>query len=234
MNPPLETLEKAIGYTFRNRRLLRLALVHPSFRHEAGRAADNQRLEFLGDAALGMVAAARLYRRFPKIPEGELTRLRSGIASELHLAGVGRRWSLGEHLRLGKGERSSGGAQRASVLADAVEAVLGAACLDGDLAAVEQIFRRHFWPAILAGHREEHVNPKGTLQERIQKQGQPPPSYHVHAEHGPAHQPHYEVEVRAGGKIIGRGAGPNKREAEKAAAGDALAQLGAKTSSPHE
>ena len=221
---PYRALERALGYRFRRKRWLEQAITHPSFSHEQPeRVPDNQRMEFLGDAALGLVAAARLFESNPSAAEGTLTKMRSLITSTKALAEVAQRIDLGAHLRLGRGEERGGGRIRASILADAFEAVLGAAYLDGGVKAVEKIFRTLFSPGLEATasvHRRE--NPKGALQEWSQRGGTGMPHYHVIHEEGPPHQRIYTVEVRVAGEVRGTGAGPTKRDAETQAAIQAL------------
>lgn len=224
---PYRTLEKEIGYTFRRRSLLEVALTHPSFRYEARASLpDNQRLEFLGDAALGIAAAAHMYRAYPEYEEGELTRLRSIVASMRALADIASGIHLGDYLRLGRGESQSGGQRRASNLADALEAVLGAAFLDGGLPAIHRIFRKLFQPRLAALALQGSTdNPKGALQEWSQARELGNPRYRVVHETGPAHAPTYTVEVSVHGRVLAIGCGANKREAESAAAASALPHL---------
>lgn len=223
---PYKTLEKAIGYKFRRRKRLEQALTHPSYRHELDPTQpDNQRLEFLGDAALGLVSAAMLYDAYPDAPEGELTRLRSLLTSTKALAQVANRVGLGLFLRLGKGELLSGGRDRPSMLADALEAVIGAAFLDGGWKAVQRIGKALFHPEL---HDLRRIawsdNPKGELQEWAQARSAGNPRYVVLKEEGPPHQRRYTVEVRIGGQAAGTGHGPNKRDAESQAALDAISK----------
>ena len=146
---PHRALERKLGYAFRSRVLLATALMHRSHRYEAtGIDADNQRLEFLGDSAFGLVATEYLFKAHETLQEGSLTCLRSRLTSGKALAQIGRSIGLGEYLKLGKGERMSGGQQRASNITDAMEAILGAAYLDRGLKAVEKIFLKLFIPLI--------------------------------------------------------------------------------------
>lgn len=223
---PYRSLERKIGYRFWRRRRLEQALTHPSYRHELGLDhEDNQRLEFLGDAALGLAAAAVLYEAHPDSTEGDMTKLRSLLTSTKALASVAQHIQLGDYLRLGKGEQLSGGRQRPSILADALEAVIGAAYVDGGARAVQAIFRTLFLPLLhdvaVAGQLE---NPKGLLQEWAQREHNRNPRYQVVQEDGPAHQRQYVMAVLVGDRECGRGSGTNKREAETAAALDALAR----------
>ena len=223
---PYRALFQALGYRIK-RRLMEQALTHPSFSHEQDAGApDNQRLEFLGDAALGLAAAEALYERHPDAPEGDLTRLRSLVTSTKGLARIAIRINLGEYLRLGRGELNSGGRDRPTILADALEAVIGAAYQDGGMRAVRKIFRRIFLSELPdVGITDLGENPKGRLQEWAQGQGAGNPRYVVTKEEGPAHQRHYTVEARVRDAVIGVGHGPNKREAEIEAAAAALRDM---------
>ncbi len=224
---PYKKLEHALGYRFRKRRLLEQAITHPSFAHEQTDATpDNQRLEFLGDAALGLVAAALLYRNQPDAPEGMLTKMRSLLSSTKALADIARDAELGDHLRLGRGEDRGGGRIRPTILADALEAVIGAAFLDGGLRAVERIFHTLFEPRMtdIAGS-PWHDNPKGELQEWSQRRGSGAPHYRLIREEGPPHQRTFTVSVAVGGDVLAEGSGATKREAETQAALNALIHL---------
>ncbi len=223
---PYRELEKALGYKFSRRARLELALTHPSFRHEAlDLKEDNQRLEFLGDAVLGMVVADYLVATHKQHAEGELTRLRSQIASTQPLAKIAREIGLGAMLRLGRGESQNGGSQRAGNLADALESVIGAAYLDGGLKAVQKIFKKLFVPPLEQIEGGDGENPKGALQELCQKFWKLNPDYRVVSAVGPAHDRTYTIEALVRGQIYGHGTGPSKRAAESAAATAALARL---------
>lgn len=220
---PLAGLERRLGYKFRSRDLLANALVHRSFRFENQDVDwDNQRLEFLGDAVLGLIAAARVYMSSPG-DEGELTALRSQFASGRALAQVAAVIGIGTELKVGKGEERSGGRKRPSNLADAFEAVIGAAYLDGGLKAAEQVFDKAFGrrgkrPA--ASPADE--NPKGRLQTFSQQRWGCAPAYRIVAEDGPSHCRTFTAEVLLDGAVAGRGRGKTKREAESMAAERAL------------
>jgi ribonuclease-3 len=223
MRNPYRAFERALGYRFRRRRRLEAALTHRSFVHESGEPVeDNQRLEFLGDAALGLVAAHHLHEADPNLQEGDLTRLRSRIASTKALGVVAAHLGIGPLLRLGKGEDMTGGQHRLSNLCDALEAILGAAFLDGGLKAVQKIFRKHFVPLLDAADHQVVDNPKGALQEWAQRHALGIPRYVVVREEGPAHARTFTVEIRLRDRAIGTGRGTNKREAEQDAAFDAL------------
>ena len=216
-----KTLEKRIKYRFKKPALLEAALTHPSFRYENPDAtADNQRLEFLGDAVLGLLAADVLMARNPQAAEGELTKLKSAVTSGTALAAKARLIGLGEHLRLGKGEAASGGADRGSNLEDALEALLGAIWLDGGLKAARKFFENTIFQTT---ENSEPVidNPKGMLQEYAQKKGYPVPDYQVLEASGPDHARRYCVEVTVSTYAF-RGEGTSRREAEKMAAEKAV------------
>ena len=233
-----KTLEKKLGYRFRRRHYLEAALTHPSYRHENdGVDEDNQRLEFLGDAALGLVTAADLYHRFDKEPEGVLTDLRSRLANRDTLAHIGHELELGPLLRLGRGEERSGGRERASTLTDATEALIGAAYLDGGYKAVERIYRK-LWNSQREDDTAEeraqqkphatvlrNANPKGKLQEYCQKKWKVSPEYQILSETGPSHARHYEVVAVIRDQPCGVGRGSNKRSAEIDAARATLNQF---------
>jgi len=224
---PYSGLEKALGYRFRRTLLIEKALLHRSFRFEnRGIAADNQRLEFLGDAVLGFVTAAYLYDKFQDEREGFLTSLRSQITSGRALVGVARSIGLGAHIKMGKGEEQSGGRKRPSNLADALEAVIGAAYLDGGMKAVDKIFKRLFIPRLdsFSGDVWEG-NPKGKLQEYSQRTWRSSPRYHVIRQEGPSHATIFTVEVLLSNGTTGKGKGGNKQNAEARAAIDALEKL---------
>ncbi len=226
-NNPYRVLERSLGYRFRDRSLLEQALIHPSYRYETdGVDADNQRLEFLGDAVLGMLTAAYLFEAHPDKPEGELTSLRSQVTSGRALAAIGMEIGVGEYLKIGRGEERSGGRNRASNITDAVEALIGAAWRDGGMKAAEKVIRRLVLPAV-AGLDSDGAaaNPKGRLQEVAQARWKQSPVYTLIATEGPAHEASFTVDVRLpdGGCWTGQGQG--KRAAETAAARAALESI---------
>lgn len=224
MANPYKKLERALGYGFRRRRFLETALTHRSYRYEtADVAVDNQRLEFLGDAAIGLVTGSYLYDTFPDFDEGDMTRVRSRLTNGKTLARIAASIDLGAYLRLGHGEEQSGGRHRASNLTDAMEAVLGAAYLDGGLKGVTKIFRRLFaQEAESAAHGRHHDNPKGALQEICQRQWGCGPRYKTVREEGPPHSRIFTVQALINGKVAGTGRAHNKRDAEMEAAREAL------------
>lgn len=203
--------------------LLAQALRHPSYRAEAG-GEDNQRLEFLGDAVLGLLAAKHFYAARPGAGEGELTDARSRLAREATLARAARGLGLGGKLALGAGEEKQGGREKDAILADAFEAVLGAVWLAEGMAGAEEAFAA--WLLPYAAEAEESCdNPKGALQEALQKAGREIPAYEVEAATGPAHARRWKVAVSCGGEKLAEGEGENKKAAEAAAARAALAVL---------
>lgn len=230
MKPDYRQIEKAIGYRFRKRSLLELALTHPSYRYEhADVEGDNQRLEYLGDAALSLVCAEHLYLTQPDAREGDLSKLRSRLTQDRALAGIGTAIGIGPFLRMGRGEHMNGGAQRASNLADALEAIIGAAWIDGGARAVSRIFRNVFVPQLDEPVPTENAgNPKGELQERVQRRGGAVPVYETIDTAGPEHDRTFTVEVTVDGKKWAASAG-SKREAERQAALQALLALNAET-----
>lgn len=221
----LQALERRLGHRFRDRDRLETALTHRSYRFETpGVGADNQRLEFLGDAALALAAAARLFQRHPEFREGRLTEARSRMIRGESLAGAARVLGLGPLLRLGRGERLAGGAERGTTLEDAMEAVMGAVFLDGGWPALRRVFDRVF-PENSNGDPEEAgpaPNPKGDLQKYCQDRWKSPPVYPVLSETGPAHRRRFVVEARAGDRALARGEGASRREAETEAARHAM------------
>jgi len=224
---PYRELEKRLGYKFGERELLEMALMHRSYRYEAKDvAADNQRLEFLGDAVAGFLAAAHLYRMNRDGDEGTLTELRSRVTSGKALASIAREIGLGEFIRLGKGEERAGGREREALLADGLEAVIGAAYLDGGVKAAEKIVAKLLIPLLGAvPYQEWEENPKGKLQELSQRLYGRGPEYRCVSEVGPAHQKHFVVEAIVGGAKLGIGEGASKRAAETVAATAAVRKL---------
>ncbi len=230
--PPLQQhpLEQKLGIRFRDPGLLEQALVHPSFSNERtldqGPADSYERLEFLGDSVLGACVAWDLFHRCPHLTEGELTRLRSLLVQGPTLALVARRFDLGLHLMLGKGEAATGGHDRDSILAAAFEAVVGAIWIDAGFDAA----RRFVSDAL--GKETDHLlsagipqDPKSRLQEVVQQMSKAPPHYQLVSAEGPDHAKSFEVEVLMNGEVMGRGRGTRKLDAEKEAALQALGNL---------
>jgi ribonuclease-3 len=219
----LERLERQLGLEFGNRKLLQQALIHPSFSGENPEQVDNQRLEFLGDAVIGLIVSAHLYRAHPTFPEGTLTNLRSKIVRKEALAQIARSLQLGQFLSLGRGKISEEGPSNPAILADAMEALVGAIFLDRGLDVVEE-FLMPLVENLQLTSRSSGLDkdPKTTLQELCQERWQLTPQYRTVAEEGPDHAKEFTVEVVIGAKTAGRGIGPNRQEAEMAAALEAL------------
>lgn len=222
----MESLEKKLQYTFTNRELLSEALNHSSYanEHRSTGISSNERLEFLGDSVLGFVTAEFLFRMYPQLPEGDLTRMRAALVCEQSLYEVARMLELGQYLKLGKGEEAGGGRERQSILADAVEAVFAAVYLDGGMEQIRSLIHRVLLSRAPAA--EERKDYKTTLQEIVQRRIGQQLTYHMMEESGPDHNKTFVFEVRLNGEPIGRGGGHSKKEAEQAAARDALAKQG--------
>jgi ribonuclease-3 len=220
----MDSLETRIGYHFTSPDLLRQALTHPSIAYESQRSQpDNQRLEYLGDAVIQLILTDELYHLFPQFNEGTLTKLRSRLVSRDALHGFAESIDLGSDLLLGKGEESSGGRERPSNLSDALEAVAGAVYLDGGFEVARDFVLTNFRSFIeeIARTPEER-NPKGELQENLQSIGPSSPSYEIVSQEGPDHEKSFVAEVTWEGVKLGVGAGSSKKEAEIAAATEAL------------
>ena len=217
-----EPLEAATGYRFKDPGLLKLALSHKSYASESGSGADNERLEFLGDSVLAAVVAHQLYVEYPGEPEGTLSKKKSMLVSRPSLAAWAEEIGLGAHLYLGVGEESTGGRARQSLLANALEALIGAMYLDGGYAAAAAFVGE--WCARKHGSLSE-TDYKSRLQELLQKTHKSPPTYELASAAGPDHDKTFAVMVRIGPRELGRGSGKNKKEAEQAAARDALSRI---------
>lgn len=227
MKNPYRILEHSIGYRFKKKTMLERALTHPSFRYENAKTVDdNQRLEYLGDAVLSLISAEYLFNNNPTAREGDMSKLRSRLTEDRKLAQIGRSIKLGDFLMLGRGEEKNGGARRASNLADAVEAVIGAAWIDGGARAVNKIFKKLFLPELngLENDASNPGNPKGELQEYAQSHRFDIPVYKTIETAGPEHARIFTLEVAACGKTWRASAG-SKREAERLAACQAMEEL---------
>ena len=225
--PDLIALQEKLGYVFREAALLHLALTHPSIAHETEKMVPhNQRLEFLGDAVLGLVLTDELYARFPDVGEGSLTKGRAQLVNTHSLAEQSRRLAIGEFLIMSKGELAHGGPARTSALADAFEAVTGAIYLDGGIEAARgfllRCFRDDFGEFMALPNLS---NPKGELQEKVQANSNEAPRYVITSANGPDHDRNFECAVFHAGRELARGLGKSKRHAECAAALAALIAL---------
>ncbi|MBI3552794.1 MAG: ribonuclease III [Elusimicrobia bacterium] len=215
----LKPLEDLTGYRFKNPDLLKEALSHKSFASESKSGIYNERLEFLGDSILAAVVAHQLYEAYPRDDEGSLSKKKAMLVSRPSLAHWAAELELGSYLFLGVGEENSGGRVRQSLLSNALEALIGAIYLDGGYPAAERFIRR--WCSVRHGNLEE-TDYKSRLQEVLQKKFKVPPSYETTEAEGPDHDKTFRVAVRLGKKALGKGEGKTKKEAEQAAARDAL------------
>ncbi|MCF6266819.1 MAG: ribonuclease III [Desulfuromusa sp.] len=220
----LERLERTLGYVFTDRQLLLQALTHKSFSNEQTEfVPHNERLEFLGDAVLELAISDWVYCRYPDIPEGGLTRIRAEVVSEKGLSEISRKLEIGAGLRLGKGEQRSGGHEKSSLLADALEALLGAIYRDGGFAAASGVIDRAFSAVIEASALLRYGSDyKTCLQERLQAQHGVLPEYLLAQVSGPDHERIFSMEVYFSGKLLGKGSGSSKKNAEQKAAAVAL------------
>jgi ribonuclease III len=233
-----DALEEQLGYKFTSRALLDRALTHSSAVPElktlgiedAGSAIlpkDNERLEFLGDAVLQLLASEYLLSTFPEWSEGQLSKSRARIVNAGSLEAAARRLRLGEHLRLGRGEEKTGGREKQTLLADAFEAVVAGIYLDAGLGPAREVLRRLLFEQALEerGERISESDRKSALQEFLQGRGRAPAEYRLAAESGPDHQKVFSIEVWVGGECMATGEGSTKKEAEQRAARSAMEQL---------
>jgi ribonuclease-3 len=232
--PDLHSVQERLGYTFRDEALLTLALTHPSVAHEQeANVLHNQRLEFLGDAVLGLVLTRELYEKFPEFGEGPLTKARAQLVNRRTLSEQARRLELGQHLIMSRGELTHGGRERESALADAFEAVVGGILMDGGYAPACEFVLRCFRDAFGEFKSIPNLhNPKGELQEMLQARSNVPPRYEITSSTGPDHDRSFECAVLHEGRELGRGSGKSKRAAESEAALVALMTLRAERHQP--
>lgn len=224
----MQHLQDNLDYRFADNTSLVEALTHKSYSNEQpGKLiACNERLEFLGDAVLDLVVSRYMFRRFPDAQEGELTRIRAEVVSEKGLAVVARRLQLGLYLRLGRGEERSGGRDKDSLVANALEALLGAVFCDGGFQPVCVLIEKLFAASIAeAAQRKYGLDHKTHLQEITQARYAQIPEYILVCEDGPEHRRHYTIEARLGDKTLGRGQGTTKKKAEQQAALVAISRL---------
>lgn len=223
----MEELQQELRYTFEDPSLLETALTHSSYANEVkGPVKCNERLEFLGDAVLSIVVSDFIFKNCPKLPEGELTKLRASLVCEKALAGYAQSIHLGDYLKLSRGEHHSGGAQRPSILADAFEAVIAAIYLDGGMESARRHILRFVEPDIKSPKPRKFKDYKTTLQEIVQRNPEERLNYVLVGESGPDHDKHFIVEVRLNSNVIGKGGGKSKKEAEQQAAREAMELMG--------
>jgi ribonuclease III len=225
MRPPLEALEKKLGYRFQNPELLVRALTHRSWVSERGSAPpeknDNEQLEFLGDSILGFIASESLVFRHPSLSEGQLSKWKGHLVSAAHLHDCALQLTIGEHLRLGRGEERNGGRERKTLLANALEAVIAAIYLDGRIDAARTFIEEHVLAVLKGADDVESIgrlNHKSVLQERTQALGLPVPRYSTVETNGPEHAKIFTVEARIGDRYVGRASASSKKAASQHAA----------------
>jgi len=223
----IELAEERLGVRFADRSLLIEALTHPSYAAEHEGLIGYDRLEFLGDSVMGFIVADHLFRDRPGEPEGVLTRLKIGAVAGETLAVVAEAMDLGPLILMGKGAARSGGRNRSSVLENCLEALIGAVYLDRGLDVAREVVMR-LLATYLSGAPVPPADPKSALQELVQADGALPPSYRIITTSGPPHDREFVAEVVVGGQALGQGSGSSKKDAEKAAAADALERLAAR------
>ncbi len=218
-------LEKAIGYTYRDKELLKRALTHASYANEIckNNLQSYERLEFLGDSILGFVTAEFLYRSFPNKLEGELTRIRADLVCEKNLSDVAEDLGVGAYLLLGHGEEQGGGRKRSGILCDVMESLIASVYLDGGFDAAKRLIEKHILPKIAIVEKIHDY--KTELQELVQRKKDQHLSYELLSESGPDHCKEFCVCVKLNGKVIGEGSGSSKKRAEQAAAAVALKRI---------
>lgn len=220
-----EQLQESLDYHFSDYTNLNLALTHPSFHNEQGQGGgDYQRLEFLGDAILGMLLAEMLYSRFPEASEGVLSRTRSQLADQNTLAGIARKRGIGAFIQVGRGEEQSAGRDKDSILCDVLEALIAAVYLDGGLEAARRVVAMLFHELLPLGLTAS-LDAKSELQELLSARGQAAPEYRLAEESGPPHDRTFRFVVLIEGKVAGEGVGRSKKIAQQASAARALELL---------
>lgn len=223
----MDELEKKLSYVFKDKALLRTALNHSSYanEHRAWGIASNERLEFLGDSVLGQVVATHLYLNCPDMPEGQMTRLRAELVCEQSLFEVAKALELGKYICLGRGEENSGGRNRESILADAVEAVIAALYLDGGIDEAKAFIDRVILSDKDKLRSRVASDWKTAIQELVQHNPSSKLTYELESESGPDHNKTFTVSVRLDGRVLGTGSGRTKKEAEQNAAKSGLREL---------
>lgn len=218
----LEELEEKVGYHFKNRALLKQALTHSSFANEQkiNKAQDYERLEFLGDAVLELISSEFLYKEYPKMPEGQLTKKRSSLVCGFALAFCAKDIKIGDYVLLGKGEENTGGRGRDSITADVMESIIGAIYLDGGYEDAKAFIQRFILSDL--ENKQLFYDSKTLLQEEIQKDNNSTLQYELISETGPDHEKEFVIEARVNGKVLGRGVGKTKKAAQQQAAYEAL------------
>jgi ribonuclease-3 len=227
--PFLTDLEAKLGYSFRDLSLLLRALTHRSFvnEHEGEGLRHNESLEFLGDAVLGFLVSARVFRSYPELTEGALSKVKAFLVSAVNLLRMAETMNLGEHIRISRGEERTGGRKKRAILVDTYEAVIGAVYLDGGIEAVSRCVENQL-AEVLAGLDIAHLTYgdfKSALQEKLHDMGRPEPVYRVVQEVGPDHRKTFVVQVSLQDEVVAEAEGRTKKEAQQAAASLALSRL---------
>ena len=223
----MKELEKRIGYQYKDIAFLENALTHSSYANEVKHGTkSNERLEFLGDAVLSIVVSDYIYRNCPKLPEGELSKLRASLVCEKSLCRYAKQLGIGSELKLSRGERNLHGQERPSILADAFEAIIASIYLDGGMDNARRFILSYVEPELKNPRPRAFKDYKTTLQEIIQKNPEEHLEYVLTGEEGPDHDKHFSVEVHLNNNVIGRGGGRSKKEAEQQAAREALELMG--------
>ncbi len=226
-NCSLHELEDLIGYKFKDINLLKIALTHSSYSNESGGKLHNyERLEFLGDSVLGLVTSNYIFRNFPSMPEGDLTKLRASLVCEKQLFEFSKNLKLYKFIKLSRGERHGGSAVRASIMADVFESICAAIYIDSDFEHVQEFVLKYIVPVINHPSKIASKDYKTHLQEIVQKNPEETIEYVLTGESGPDHDKRFMVEVRIDNNSVGHGIGRSKKEAEQQAAKEALALLG--------
>lgn len=224
----LSSLEGEIGYRFSRNSLPIEALTHRTYSHENPERAPvfNERLEFLGDSVVGLVISEELFRRFPELDEGKLSKMKAALVSDRMLASIAAKIGLGLRIRLGKGEEKTGGRRKTTLLADAFEALMAAVYLDGGMDAAKMVINLLFEEEMRAAADQGGLDDSKTeLQELVHRLNYAVPDYRLVDESGPDHNKTFTIEVVLGDRVAGIGSGPNKKEAEKDAARAAIRTL---------
>lgn len=223
----MQELENKIGYKFKNKKLLSVAITHSSYANEfGGKLESYERLEFLGDSVLGLVTSDYIFKNFPNLPEGDLTKLRASLVCEKQLCVFSHELGIGKFVRLSRGERHSGGANRASILADVFEAICAAIYLDSGIEVVSKFILKFIVKAIKSPMLDDVHDYKTDLQEIVQKNPEETIKYALVKETGPDHDKRFTVEARINSNTVGVGVGRSKKEAQQHAAKKALELMG--------
>lgn len=223
----MKAFEEILGYKFKNIKLLENALTHSSYANEVhSTLGSNERLEFLGDSVLSIIVSEYLYKNYKKLPEGELTKLRASLVCEKTLCMFSKQLSVGDYILLGKGEANNHGNERASILADAFEAILAAIFLDGGIEVAKNHVLKFIIPELENGEYDLFIDYKTALQEIIQRNPEERLTYVLVDESGPDHDKRFTVEVHLNSNVIGTGIGKSKKQAEQEAAHQALNLMG--------